>query len=122
MLRQILYHFISTLLTNDNYHTVVVLIYDSVTIFYAIHFYVSKSHVHQQGLEPRTPALEGRCSIHLSYRCIFHVTRINLRHTSRLVLIWTSLADEEGFEPPEVLPSLVFKTSAISRTLPSIRM
>lgn len=28
----------------------------------------------------------------------------------------TALADSEGFEPPEVLPSLAFETSALGRS------
>ena len=44
--------------------------------------------VHPQGLEPRTPCLEGRCSIQLSYECIWW----------GLTFCWSRVCELQSFE------------------------
>ena len=48
--------------------------------------------VHPQGLEPRTLALEGRCSIQLSYRCSSYLLRLRLLRL-RLGLLFARFLD-----------------------------
>ena len=39
--------------------------------------YIHHEVVHQKGFEPLTPALEGRCSIQLSYWCTYLFNKLN---------------------------------------------
>jgi hypothetical protein len=66
--------------------------------------------VHPQGLEPRTPCLEGRCSIQLSYECI-----------KQQAFTRPEDAEGGGFEPPVRFLARMFSKHVVSATHPSLR-
>ena len=51
----------------------------------------------------------------------FELTAFALRGRCTAICAIEALADSEGFEPPVVLPTLVFGTSAINQTRPTIQ-
>ena len=72
-------------------------------------------YVHPQGLEPRTPCLEGRCSIQLSYECI------TLFNTDQIRLPRILLAERGGFEPPVRFLARMFSKHVVSATHPPLQ-
>src|SRR5699024_7948758 len=72
-----------------------------------------KAMAHLGGLEPPTHGLEIRCSIQLSYRCIFFfMERVKGIEPSQpawkagaLPLSYTRMVEETGFEPVKAKPT-----------------
>ena len=77
------------------------------------------------GFEPTTSSVTGWHSNHLNYGailCGFLGILVEAHNHKELINLSYPMADREGFEPPEVLPSAVFKTAVISQTLPSVQI